>query len=1150
MRLSSLKLSGFKSFADSTTLHFKANRTAVVGPNGCGKSNVIDAIRWVMGESSARQLRGGSMQDVIFTGTAKRKPVGIASVELRFDNTYGKLGGAYNAYNELAVRRQVNRDGKSEYFLNGTKCRRRDITDIFLGTGLGPRSYAIIEQGMINRLVDAKPEEMRVFIEEAAGVSRYQARRRETLLHLDHTTQNLSRLEDIASELKSQLKTLKRQSETAVQYKELETQVRTIKVEVLSFQCEQSSRLQQEYTLQMNELGDTFKLVRSELSTLEHDLSSTSELFQRLIQQSTPLQNEWQQAEKKLSELKMTLEQKQSLFQQNTSTLTQLEQHKIQTKERLQLIELQIETLQSQYEQQTEQLQQQESQNQNQSQSFADLKAQQQQVQQQFELVKAQVEKQQQQKMQMLAQSEQLAKNIARIEQQKQTLQQQTAQIQNQDQQDDIEQLESEKVQLIQQIEQLEQVIQTRKQALERDQAQYTQQKNDAATLKSAIQVLQSEQKNLNQLLIKNSPKVQNDVVQLMQVLKLKDQAKAHANLIEKFLAKWLSAQVLDANADFAESIARQLKTHVSQDQIQLAGLPCLADWIESPQHSIWQQVAVADNLNQALSLQSELAIGQSILSLDGYHVAADWVIGLFYDEASQAGQGALTHRIRLDEIETELAQQLAQLAAAEQQLPEMLQQIQTLQKNIQNQQDQLKQQQKALQQLDVNIAKVQSTAQAFSVQKQQLHNQLQQLDAQLEEDAMQKDDLEIDLHALNLKLEQALPNYKTLQFQVEELTEQLENTQHSWQQAQQELELLRRQATQTQQQVELLEKDALFSKAQYQQIIAQMEQAKKFVDPVQLELPALESQFSEQSQVTEKLQKTWNEWQVELNNIQEKQQKLTEQRHQHQQQDEKLRGQLEEKRLAWQVAKSDFQHYSEQLNALNSEVISGLNIDVIAHQQQLEKAQQRFEKLGAVNLAASEEYQEVSKRFEELSHQIEDLEKTVDQLQAAMKSIDQETRKLFMTTFDQVNLELQDLFPKVFNGGEASLSLEDDWQSGVKLMARPPGKRNSSLALLSGGEKALTALALVFAIFRLNPAPFCVLDEVDAPLDDANVGRFCNLVKELSEQVQFIYITHNKVAMTMATDLLGVTMPEPGTSKLVTVDLEQAKEYGLVAES
>jgi chromosome segregation protein len=297
-------------------------------------------------------------------------------------------------------------------------------------------------------------------------------------------------------------------------------------------------------------------------------------------------------------------------------------------------------------------------------------------------------------------------------------------------------------------------------------------------------------------------------------------------------------------------------------------------------------------------------------------------------------------------------------------------------------------------------------------------------------------------------------------------------------------------------------------------------------------------------------LQKNWNEWQLELNQVQEKQQQLTEQRHQAQQKDEQVREQLEQKRLAWQAAKSDREHYLEQLKELNSEPVSDLSIEIKEHQQKLEKAQQQFEKIGAVNLAASQEYEEVSQRFDELSHQMQDLQNTVDQLKDAMKSIDQETRKLFMTTFDQVNQELQVLFPKVFNGGEATLSLEDDWQSGVKLMARPPGKRNSSLALLSGGEKALTALALVFAIFRLNPAPFCVLDEVDAPLDDANVQRYCNLVKELSEQVQFIYITHNKLAMTMATDLLGVTMPEPGTSKLVTVDLEQAKEYGLVAES
>ena len=1154
MRLSSLKLSGFKSFADSTTLHFKANRTAVVGPNGCGKSNVIDAIRWVMGESSARQLRGGSMQDVIFTGTAKRKPVGVASVELRFDNTYGKLGGAYNAYNELSVRRQVNRDGKSEYFLNGTKCRRRDITDIFLGTGLGPRSYAIIEQGMINRLVDAKPEEMRVFIEEAAGVSRYQARRRETMLHLDHTTQNLARLEDIASELKSQLKTLKRQSETAIQYKALESEIRTIKVEVLSFQCEQSARLQQEYTLSMNELGESFKLVRSELTTLEHDLTATSELFQRLIQQSTPLQQEWQQAEKKLAELKMTLEQKQSLFQQNTATLSQLEQQKAQTKERLQLIELQLESLVDQQENQQANLQQQDHLAQQQSQQFQDLKAQQQTQAAQYAQVKAQVEQQQQKHVHMQAQSEQLAKNISRIEQQKQTLTQQFAQIQPQDQQEGMQQLQDEKTRLQAEMLTLEQNIQDSTQQLATLQTNYNEHKAQCATLKSEIQILQSEQKNLNQLLIKQSPKAQTDVVQLMQVLQLADVAKPHANLIEKFLAKWLSAQVVEADIEFQDSRARQLKIHLAVDsktsKIQLSGCESLSDWIASPQSSLWQSVAITESLSQALALQVQLQAGQSILSLDGYHVGADWVIGLFYDEAAQAGQGALSHRIRLDEIEQALALQLPQYEQAEQQLPELQQQVQQLQQQLQQQQQQLKQQQQALQTLDVQMAKAESAAQAFAVQQQQLQHQLAQLDEQLEEDAMQKDDLEIDLHALAFKLEQALPQYKILQFQVEQLNEQLDSSQQQFQQQQQEVDLLRRQAVQTQQQIELLEKDATFLKAQYQQIVAQMEQAKKFVDPVQLELPDLETQFSEQQQQTEKLQKTWQEWQVELNSVQSKQQQLTEQRQQQQQQDEQLRAKLEEKRLAWQSAKSDYQHYSEQLKDLNSEIITGLQIDVAAHQQKLAKAQQQFDKLGAVNLAASEEYEEVSARFAELSHQIEDLENTVSQLQAAMKSIDQETRKLFMNTFDQVNTELQELFPKVFNGGEASLSLEDDWQSGVKLMARPPGKRNSSLALLSGGEKALTALALVFAIFRLNPAPFCVLDEVDAPLDDANVGRFCNLVKELSEQVQFIYITHNKLAMTMATDLLGVTMPEPGTSKLVTVNLEEAAEYGLVAEA
>ncbi|EPF77453.1 chromosome partition protein Smc [Acinetobacter gyllenbergii] len=1149
MRLSSLKLSGFKSFADSTTLHFKANRTAVVGPNGCGKSNVIDAIRWVMGESNARQLRGGSMQDVIFTGTAKRKPVGVASVELRFDNTYGKLGGAYNAYSELAVRRQVTREGKSEYFLNGTRCRRRDITDIFLGTGLGPRSYAVIEQGMINRLVDAKPEEMRVFIEEAAGVSRYQARRRETLQHLEHTEQNLARLDDIAAELKSQLRSLKRQSEAAIQYKTLEGQIRTLKIEILSFQANQSQKLQQEYTVEMTALGENFKLVRSESQTIEHDLEATSALFQRLIQQSSPLQHEWQQAEKKLSELKMTLEQKQSLFQQNSTSLLQLEQQKVQTKERLQLSELQVETLSTQFDEQNESLLALEQQTQTAEQNFTDVQAQHKQAQQQFDQLKTQVDQQQQKKLQMAAQIEQLGKNVLRIEQQKQTLQTQTTQIRAQVQDDEQVQLQQLQQQLQQEIIALETAIEQLQQDVQTQQDQQQSNKTDLQSLKTEIQVLLAEQKNLNQLVAKQSPKHDQNAVRLMQSLRLSAQAKAHASIIEKFLAKWLQAQLIENGQAFQEGISRQLKSS-PQQPIQVAELTCLSEWIEAPQSSLWANVAVAEDLTTALRSQVDLQHAQSILTLDGYHVGSDWVIALHYDEDSQTAQGMLSHQVRLEEIEQQLAQQQPQLDNLEHQFSQQQEMLQQQQQHLQQQQQSLKQKQKELQQLDVQIAKLQSTAQAFVLQQQQLADQLKQLDLQLEEDAMQRDDLEIDLHALALKLESVLPNYKTLQFQVENLNEQLDEQQQQLTQQQQQREALRRQTSQANQQIELLEKDISFLKTQYRQIIEQIEQAKKFVDPIQLELPNLESQFQQQFQQTEKLQKTWNEWQLELNQVQEKQQQLTEQRHQAQQKDEQVREQLEQKRLAWQAAKSDREHYLEQLKELNTDALSDVSIEIKDHQQKLEKAQQQFEKIGAVNLAASQEYEEVSQRFDELSHQMQDLQNTVDQLKDAMKSIDQETRKLFMTTFDQVNQELQLLFPKVFGGGEATLSLEDDWQSGVKLMARPPGKRNSSLALLSGGEKTLTALALVFAIFRLNPAPFCVLDEVDAPLDDANVQRYCNLVKELSEQVQFIYITHNKLAMTMATDLLGVTMPEPGTSKLVTVDLEQAKEYGLVAES
>lgn len=1143
MRLSSLKLSGFKSFADSSTLNFKANRTAVVGPNGCGKSNVIDAIRWVMGESSARQLRGGTMQDVIFTGTAKRKPVGVASVELRFDNTYGKLGGMYNAYTELSVRRQVNREGKSEYFLNGTKCRRRDITDIFLGTGLGPRSYAIIEQGMINRLVDAKPDEMRVYIEEAAGVSRYQARRRETLTHLEHTTQNLARLEDIRLELAAQLKTLKRQADAALQYQQLDAYIRTLKIEVLSCQYGQSVHLQQQYNADLQTLTEQFKLIRADLSTLEQDLSTSTTRFQGLMQQSMPLQQQWQSAEHQLAAFKSQLQHKQQLLSQNQQQLTQLDAQKQQYQQRLQLLDVQLDTLITQQDQAQTQYNQYTDKALEAQQQCRDLKAQQQQIEQQFQLVKTQVDIQQQQQLQLYHQVEQLKKNIERQQQQIEMLNVQLHALSRHEQQHDVLALARQKTELETSLKQCTEHItacQSVIATLENTERDLQQQLQSG---QNQVQLLQREQQQLQQSL----PKTASHTTQqptLLDTLQLTDAAKPYAALLEKFLNHWLTSQVNSAQMPFAPNIARQIKVSHST-AIDVAGLAPLSTWIIEPQHSLLNSVALADNLEQALKLQHQLSLGQSILSLDGYHVGQDWLIALEYQTNSATG---LTQRLRCAEIEEELKLLVQEIAALKPRRAENLNQLFEAKGNLKQQQANFEQMQQQYHQLTLTEVKQQTAQQAFALQHQQLNQQLSGITAQIHEDQQQYDALNLQLQAIHAELAHKQPQYKTLQFQLETGLEAVEQAEKTALYAEQDLSSATRRVSELEQQIELLNKDLSFLTTQCSQIGAQIQQTNGLIEPLCSEIPALNAELTTQQIIVNQLKQQWQAWQQQLNTLQAEQQHLTEQRQALQKNDEQLRQQLEQTRLAWQESKSDAAHYLTLLDAIDAKP-KEVSIDLEAHQTALDKAQQHFAKLGAVNFAASEEYSQVLARYAELQHQMQDLDNTVAQLQSAMKSIDQETRTLFMQTFDQINHELAQLFPKVFNGGEAHLSLESDWQSGVKLMARPPGKRNSSLALLSGGEKALTALALVFAIFRLNPAPFCVLDEVDAPLDDANVGRFCHLVKELSEQVQFIYITHNKLAMTMATDLLGVTMPEPGASKLVTVNLEQAEKY-LVAES
>lgn len=1232
MRLASLKLVGFKSFAESTTLHFKQNRTAIVGPNGCGKSNVIDAIRWVMGESSAKQLRGGNMQDVIFAGTSQRKAVGIASVELRFENTYGKLGGEYNAYQELSVKRQVNREGKSEYFLNGTRCRRKDITDIFLGTGLGPRSYAVIEQGMISRLVDAKPDEMRVFLEEAAGISRYQARRKETLQHLQHTQDNLARLHDIRLELQQQGKTLSRQASQAEKYRQLSKEIYQIKMQALAIHYQQTEGSIQQCTAALSQFAEQYQQQHQLVEQLEIESIVLQKQIQEHVTQSDALQNALHQAKQQYEKLHWQQQQhtQQQQDLQAKIQLSEIKQQQLQEQQQQELVlQQQLNKEIAVCQQQIELLQHNEP-VQNLTEWQQQLHIQQQQLAQQQGLVK----QWQQQIQQWQMQQAQLQKNLQRIETQQQQIQSQQQLQQREDWQQQLADIQLDCANVQMKSEQLQQQVSENEQYYQQLVEQHQQLQQQLQQLEFLQSTQQKEIQKVEKLL-QQTNSISADVSQpLLTQLQLSEVGKPYSQWIEKILAQWLNAQTETADEydeqAWQRAIARQIwvqATYRQQGDVPsaLCDLPTLATWIERPQHSLWQQIYVVENQQQAQALQPHLTGQISILSQDGFWLGQDWLINLNYDEQTGA-DGQLYYQNYLQDLITQQQVQQQQITELQPQFSILTERKQQYFAELQQRQQQLKQQLQQLQQLQQQQTQYQAKIDAQQQQEQQNQLQLQQLQQQHDDDAQELADIQLDLAQTQLKIEQHQPELNHLQQAYQQAEQQFQQAQQQRQDQDQALQQLQKQQQALTAQLQLLQQSEQFKQQQLEQISEQM-----ITEQQQLNRLA-EQQYDEclQQQIEQQVQQheqAWQTWQQQFDELQQQQQQMNQQRSEQQQQEQQLRDELENTRLAWQQHKATRTHLAEQILSIQqsydlaqnphsqaSSPKQGEQLDLISlavaqtsqedavldidehsinqdtpvqeqdvemltsadisaqlaefdfekfcqthlqnmdltlgqvelqrQQQRLQQAEQQLAKIGAVNLVAYNELQQVQQREQHLASQIEDLESTVDQLKTAMHSIDQETKHLFMKTFDAVNKELSELFPKVFKGGEASLTLESDWQSGVKLMARPPGKRNSTLALLSGGEKALTALALVFAIFRLNPAPFCVLDEVDAPLDDANVKRFCDLVEDLSQQVQFIYITHNKVAMTMATDLLGVTMPDAGSSKLVSVSLSEAEQY------
>ena len=1130
MRLKQIKLSGFKSFVDSTSVPFPQQMTAVVGPNGCGKSNVIDAVRWVLGESSAKNLRGDAMTDVIFNGSSQRKPVSQASVELMFENTQGRLAGGMADRSEISIRRVVTRDAQSLYFLNGTKCRRRDITDIFLGTGLGPRSYAIIEQGMISRLIESKPQELRVFIEEAAGISKYKERRRETENRIKHTRENLDRLADVREELGKNIDKLKRQASAAQRYKELKAQERKLKAELTSIKW---LAFNQRY----NELEQQYNQQQTELDKYQSQELGDQRVLLQLKQQSQDVRQLLEQAQARFYQLGATISRLEQQIlhqrQQQQSLNSQLQQ----ARSSLQLADDHIDTEQQQLHQLQQQLQQDEpelalldEQLSALSEQLAELEDEQQQQQRAFVQWQQQQfriqQLQQQQQMQWQNQQQQLTQN-----------QQQQRQLQQQQHELALTPLQQQLDNVAAQLEHCNTLAQQAQHAEQQAQAEFATQQQlmrqheaRQVQLNAELQMLQREQQQLQQAQQQRDGEQQ----QLLHQLQLKPGWAQAVTLVLGQLQH--AAARPDVAADHSSFVCPVRHSAIAGTlaEVVLTGL--------YPQS--FNQILLADTAAQAKAQQAQLSDGKSVITPDGYWVGPNWALNagaVTLDNYLQREERLARLNTELAQLQATLASQAAELHAQQQHCAKASQALAVATAELSAAQRTLTQQQTELLLAQQALAQAQKLASRYSdelaqleLQQAQLEESAEQLALALEQSAEQLLQHEAQQQQLNqhsgagqqqllqlkAQFEQKRSAQQQLLLQQKVAQQQQQTLTSSVARAQLQQQQLQERVQQLSEQLHADDEPELILQEQLQQSLLEREEAEQNMVAQQDSLAALEQQIRELEQGQQGI--------VQLLN--------------------KKRAVLSELRLdaeGYRVRANNMLELLREQQVNMKEVLADLpaDADETLWQQQLDKTIDAVGRLGPINLAAIEEYEQQAERKQYLDAQNDDLIAAMDTLETAIRKIDKETRQKFKDTFEQVNDGLKTLFPKVFGGGSAYLDLTEDdlLETGVTIMARPPGKKNSTIHLLSGGEKALTALSLVFSIFRLNPAPFCMLDEVDAPLDDANVGRFCNLVREMSETVQFIYISHNKIAMEMAAQLMGVTMQEPGVSRVVAVDVEDA---------
>lgn len=1158
MRLKSIKLAGFKSFVDATTAYFPTNMTAVVGPNGCGKSNIIDAVRWVMGEGSAKNLRGESMIDVIFNGSNTRKPVTQASIELIFDNSDGTLLGEYASYAEISIRRRVTRDGQNQYFLNGTKCRRRDITDIFLGTGLGPRSYSIIEQGMISRLIEARPEDLRNYIEEAAGISKYKERRRETENRIHRTQENLARLSDLREELGRQLERLHSQAKSAEKYQQYKIEERQLKAELtairwqnLHSQTENHQRIIQEQELALEALiteqqnADThIEQHRDKHHDLSEHFNQVQGRFYAIGGEIARFEQSIQHNQQRLKQLQEDSVEAEHSYQEALTTITADEEQLTAIAEEVLLLEPDKELLAAKTEEAIAQLHEVET-------AMASWQEQWHKFTQKSHDIKRQAEVQQSRTQHFEQSLERLAERMQRFVSESEQLNAdpQAAEIlllneQLSESELVIEQAEEEKEQFQQAIQHL------RSQRTELDQ-RYQKQQNDSQRLAGRIASLEA----LQQAALNPDSKTTQWLTEqgLANNQHLADRLKVVEGwelAVETILGADLQAIICDSlnNANLHSFTQGELRliqpTVITASTNNSASL--LDKVLSKDIAPSWLAMVIpVETLDEALAKRAELALGQSIITKDGYWVGSDFIR---IKRGEQTTTGVLARAQELDKL-------IEQQAQLEEVIEQTQQDIEQLNEQLHIKEQSLADQHKKLQQSTQQMGELKAKLVARRAQVEQVTQRRQYLDKEISELTVQQQAQHEELKQARALLQEALD--QMADYAQQDITLQIERGQ-----LQNQLEHWRREERVQKDQLHQLSIKLNGLVTQQQAIEQSLQRLKQQIGRLQERKELLQSQLAEGSAPIEELRFSLEEQLEKRLQVEEelKQARLaledadsslreTEQRRTRaEQQSQALRSQLEQQRLDWQGLNVRKKSFQEQLQEDKYDLHTLLqNLSDEANEadwvKRLEQITERIQRLGAINLAAIEEYQQQSERKNYLDAQNNDLVEALTTLENVIQKIDKETRQRFKETFDKINDGLQKLFPKVFGGGMASLELtgEDLLSTGVAIMARPPGKKNSTIHLLSGGEKALTALALVFAIFQLNPAPFCMLDEVDAPLDDTNVGRYANLVKEMSEKVQFIYITHNKIAMEQADQLMGVTMHEPGCSRLVAVNMEEA---------